>query len=219
MAAGEQATARLSNFGRRWWLWASCSRVSRGCSAGAVRVLRCGAVYAERGSLRVNRDASGRDDAMRARLGLCGSQLRPSFSKRTGPPPPVLQPRTLAQPYTATLCLFPYTACSWQLPARPLLFPGPCAVVQLCVLTPSSTSAPNYRDITLHAIKSTPGMAHSLHTALQPHLVSASLHHLSKLAVIAQQCHSLTKTVMMIQPYKAAQGYLAIHSVHQTPEP
>ncbi|KAH3950256.1 hypothetical protein HBH53_077120 [Parastagonospora nodorum] len=220
MAAGEQATARLSNFGRRWWLWASCSRVSRGCSAGAVRVLRCGAVYAERGSLRVNRDASGRDDAMRARLGLCGSQLRPSFSKRTGhPPPPVLQPRTLAQPYTATLCLFPYTACSWQLSARPLLFPGPCAVVQLCVLTPSSTSAPNYRDITLHAIKSTPGMAHSLHTALQPHLVSASLHHLSKLAVIAQQCHSLTKTVMMIQPYKAAQGYLAIHSVHQTPEP
>ncbi|KAH5430361.1 hypothetical protein HBI46_008730 [Parastagonospora nodorum] len=203
MAAGEQATARLSNFGRRWWLWASCSRVSRGC----MRVLRCGAVYAERGSLRVNRDASGRDDAMRARLGLCGSQLRPSFSKRT------------AQPYTATLCLFPYTACSWQLPARPLLFPGPCAVVQLCVLTPSSTSAPNYRDITLHAIKSTPGMAHSLHTALQPHLVSASLHHLSKLAVIAQQCHSLTKTVMMIQPYKAAQGYLAIHSVHQTPEP
>ncbi|KAH5529240.1 hypothetical protein HBI29_013510 [Parastagonospora nodorum] len=185
MAAGEQATARLSNFGRRWWLWASCSRVSRGC----------GAVYAERGSLRVNRDASGRDDAMRARLGLCGSQ----------PPPPVLQPRTLAQPYTATLCLFPYTACSWQL--------------SLCVLTPSSTSAPNYRDITLHAIKSTPGMAHSLHTALQPHLVSASLHHLSKLAVIAQQCHSLKKTVMMIQPYKAAQGYLAIHSVHQTPEP
>ncbi|KAH5338117.1 hypothetical protein HBI67_124790 [Parastagonospora nodorum] len=184
MAAGEQATARLSNFGRRWWLWASCSRVSRGC----------GAVYAERGSLRVNRDASGRDDAMRARLGLCGSQ-----------PPPVLQPRTLAQPYTATLCLFPYTACSWQL--------------SLCVLTPSSTSARNYRDITLHAIKSTPGMAHSLHTALQPHLVSASLHHLSKLAVIAQQCHSLTKTVMMIQPYKAAQGYLAIHSVHQTPEP
>ncbi|KAH5230360.1 hypothetical protein HBH68_013100 [Parastagonospora nodorum] len=201
MAAGEQATARLSNFGRRWWLWASCSRVSRGCSAGAVRVLRCGAVYAERGSLRVNRDASGRDDAMRA------------------PPPPGPQPPTPAPPYTATLCLFPYTACSWQLSARPLLFPGPCAVVQLCVLTPSSTSAPNYRDITLHAIKSTPGMAHSLHTALQPHLVSASLHHLSKLAVIAQQCHSLTKTVMMIQPYKAAQGYLAIHSVHQTPEP
>ncbi|KAH4001073.1 hypothetical protein HBI10_096890 [Parastagonospora nodorum] len=92
MAAGEQATARLSNFGRRWWLWASCSRVSRGCSAGAVRVLRCGAVYAERGSLRVNRDASGRDDAMRARLGLCGSQLRPSFSKRTGPPPPPAPP-------------------------------------------------------------------------------------------------------------------------------
>jgi hypothetical protein len=39
MAAGEQATARLSNFGRRWWLWAGCSRVSRGCSAGAQ--MRC----------------------------------------------------------------------------------------------------------------------------------------------------------------------------------
>ncbi|KAH4073378.1 hypothetical protein HBI70_206570 [Parastagonospora nodorum] len=135
MAAGEQATARLSNFGRRWWLWASCSRVSRGSA-------------------------------------LHGDAL--------------------------------------LIPLHGML---------LCVLTPSSTSAPNYRDITLHAIKSTPGMAHSLHTALQPHLVSASLHHLSKLAVIAQQCHSLKKTVMMIQPYKAAQGYLAIHSVHQTPEP
>ncbi|KAH4099563.1 hypothetical protein HBH92_009270 [Parastagonospora nodorum] len=196
MAAGEQATARLSNFGRRWWLWASCSRVSRGC----MRVLRCGAVYAERGSLRVNRDASGRDDAMRARLGLCGSQLRPSFSKRTGPPPSASTPNSSSALHGDALLI-------------------PLHGMLLCVLTPSSTSAPNYRDITLHAIKSTPGMAHSLHTALQPHLVSASLHHLSKLAVIAQQCHSLKKTVMMIQPYKAAQGYLAIHSVHQTPEP
>ncbi|KAH4794178.1 hypothetical protein HBH62_001680 [Parastagonospora nodorum] len=152
-------------------------------------------------------------------LGFAGASFDHPSRNAQAPPPQRFYPRPPAPPYPATLCLFPYTACSWQLPARPLLFPGPCAVVQLCVLTPSSTSAPNYRDITLHAIKSTPGMAHSLHTALQPHLVSASLHHLSKLAVIAQQCHSLTKTVMMIQPYKAAQGYLAIHSVHQTPEP
>jgi hypothetical protein len=104
-------------------------------------------------------------------LGFAGASFdHPSRNAQA--PPPVLQPRTLAQPYTPTLCLFPYTACSWQLSVRPLLFPGLCAVV--CADPPSSTSTRNYRQITLHAIKSTPGMAHSLHTALQPHLVSAS---------------------------------------------
>lgn len=123
--------------------------------------------------------------------------------------PPVLQPRALAQPYTATLCLFPYTACSWQ-----LLFPSPCTIV--CAYP---------RDLHLHAnnIATSPQTLSNLPLAWPTRFTPRCspillVHHLLKLSIIAQQYHSLQRTVIMIQRYKATQGYLASHSVHQTPE-
>jgi hypothetical protein len=62
----------------------------------------------------------------------------------------------------------------------------------------------------------TPGGVHSLHTALQTHRVSASPFQTFNHRPVVS-CHHSNKKLIVHQ-YKAAQGYLAIQSVHQTPE-
>ena len=144
---------------------------------------------------------------MRARLGLCGNQLRLSFSKRTGPPSASTPSSSSALPSTPYFLL---PTSYFLLPTSYFLLPTFVRpLVQLCA--PSPSSSPSASNLPLPwPIRFTPRCS--------PILL---VHHLSKTSVIAQQPHPLTETMIMIiiiHRYRAAQGYLASHSVHQTPE-